>query len=192
MTSLEDDMLVRAIRKKKEVLKELKQILNLRFTDFSSPIFENMNWVDPKNWDGEKTYRIEQITALIKHFKVPLKAAGFDSKAIFKEWRFFKNYVRANYMGVKSLQLWKKIFINKREEYINLCKLASTVVSLLSSNSSVEQAFSLLTLMLSNRCLDMNHTTLQNMILININEKLWTSQESDKLIDCDVQNFSSK
>ena len=52
-----------------------------------------MSWVDPKNWDGERTYGIEQITALIKHFEVPLKAAGFDSKAILKAWRFFKNNV---------------------------------------------------------------------------------------------------
>ena len=51
------------------------------------------------------TYEIEQITVLITHVKVPLKAVGFDSKAIFKEWRFFKTYVRANHMGVKSLQL---------------------------------------------------------------------------------------
>ena len=113
MTSLEGDMLIRTIERKKEVLKELEQILNSRFTDFSSPIFKNMNWVDPKNWDGGRTYRIEQITALITHFEVHLKAAGFDSKAIFKEWRFYKNYVRANHIGVESLQLWKKIFIKQ-------------------------------------------------------------------------------
>ena len=75
-----------------------------------------MNWVDPRNWDGEKSFGTEQITPLITRFKVPLKAAGFDSKAIFNEWRFFKNYARANHMGVKSLQLWKKIFIHKREK----------------------------------------------------------------------------
>ena len=51
MTSLEGDMLIRSIERKKEVLKELEQILNSRFTDFSSPIFKNMNWVDPKNWE---------------------------------------------------------------------------------------------------------------------------------------------
>ena len=48
ITSVEDDMLIRAIEKKK-VLEELKQILKLRFTDFSTPIFTNMNWIDPKN-----------------------------------------------------------------------------------------------------------------------------------------------
>ena len=50
-----------------------------------------MSLVDPKNWDGEKTYGTEQMTAVITHFEVPLKAAGFDSKAILKAWRFFKN-----------------------------------------------------------------------------------------------------
>ena len=34
LTSLEDDMLIRAIEKKKKVLKELKQILKSRFTHF--------------------------------------------------------------------------------------------------------------------------------------------------------------
>lgn len=87
-----------------------------------------MNWVDPENWDDEKTYGIDQITALILHFEVPLKSAGFDSKAVFKEWRFFKNYVRANHIGLESLQLWKKIFNNKKEEYSNLCKLTHIVL----------------------------------------------------------------
>ena len=68
MTSLEHNMLIRAIEKKKEVLKELKRILHSRFTDFSSPVFVNMNCVDPKNWKGEKTYGTEQINALITHF----------------------------------------------------------------------------------------------------------------------------
>ena len=48
---------------------------------------------DPKDWQSEKTYGTEQITALITHFEVPLKATMFDLKAIFKEWRFFKNYM---------------------------------------------------------------------------------------------------
>ena len=119
-----------------------------KFTDFSSPIFANMNWIDPKNWDDEKTDGIDQITALISHFKVPLEAAGFDSKAVFKEWRFLKNYVRANHISLESLQLWKKIFNNKKEEYSSICKLTHIVLSLSSSNSSAECTFSLLTLLL--------------------------------------------
>ena len=94
-------------------------------------------------------------------------------------------------MGVESLQLWRKIFINKRQEYINLCKLASMVVSLSSSNSSVKQAFRLLTLMLSNKRLRMKHT-LQDIMSININGKLRTPQEREELIDCAFQNFLSK
>ena len=37
-----------------------------------------MNWLDPINWKGEKTYGTKQITALVTHFEVPLKAAGFN------------------------------------------------------------------------------------------------------------------
>ena len=43
MTSLEDSILIRAIKKKKEVSKELKQVLMSRFIDFLSCIFANLN-----------------------------------------------------------------------------------------------------------------------------------------------------
>ena len=49
MTSLEDNILIRAIKKKKEVLKEVKQTLMSKFIDFSSLIFANLNWFDPEN-----------------------------------------------------------------------------------------------------------------------------------------------
>ena len=126
-------------------------------------------------------YGIDQITALVSHFEVPLKAAGFYSKAVFKEWRFFKNYVRANHIDLESLQLWKKNFNNKKEEYSNLCKLMRIVLSLFSSNFSLEHAFGLLTQILSNRCLHMNQDTLQDLMLIN-NNKLWTPQEKKDII----------
>ena len=49
MISLEDGVLIRAIEEKKGILEDLKAILISKFTDFSSPIFANMIWVDPKN-----------------------------------------------------------------------------------------------------------------------------------------------
>ena len=76
--------------------------------------------------------------------------------------------------------MWKKIFIHKREEYINLYKSESMVVSLASSNSSAEWAFNLPSLMLSDRCLFMNHDTLQALMSINIIEKLWTPKERER------------
>ena len=88
--------------------------------------------------------------------------------------------MRASHMGVESLRMWKKIFIHKREEYINLYKSESMVVSLASSNSSAEWAFNLPSLMLSDRCLFMNHDTLQALMSINIIEKLWTPKERER------------
>ena len=100
--------------------------------------------------------------------------------------------MRASHMGVESLRMWKKIFIHKREEYINLYKSESMVVSLASSNSSAEWAFNLPSLMLSDRCLFMNHDTLQALMSINIIEKLWTPKEREReeLIDYAVQTLS--
>ena len=65
------------------------------------------------------------------------------------------------------------------------------VVSLSSSNISMEQSFGVLTLMLSSRPIRRYHDTLQDWMSININAKLWTHQERDELIDCAVQMFLS-
>ena len=83
-------------------------------------------------------------------------------------------------MGVESLRIWKKIFIHKREEYINLYKSESMVVSLASSNSCAEWAFNLPSLMLSDRWPFVNHDILQDLMSINIIEKLWTPRERER------------
>ena len=90
MISLEHGMLIRAIKKKKLVSKELKTYQIQDSLNFQALSLHIMNWVDPKIWDGKKTYGTEQITTLITHFEVPLKVAGFHSKAIFKEWDSLK------------------------------------------------------------------------------------------------------
>ena len=77
-------------------------------------------WKDLRNWTNYCSYYT---------YWGSLAAAGFDSKAIFQQRRFFKKYVKANHMGVEPLQLRKKIFILKRKEYRNLCKLASILIS---------------------------------------------------------------
>ena len=46
--------------------------------------------------------------------------------------------------------------------------------------------------MLSNRRLRKNHDTLQDMMSININGKLWTPQEREEVINHAVQKFLSK
>ena len=93
--------------------------------------------------------------------------------------------MRASHMGVESLRIWKKIFIHKREEYINLYKSESMVVSLASSNSCAEWAFNLPSLMLSDRWPFMNHDILQDLMSINIIEKLWTPRERERESETD-------
>ena len=134
---------------------------------------------DPKDWDSEKTYGIEQITALITHFEVPLKATMFDWKAIFKEWRFFKNYMRTNHMGVESLQLWKNIFIHKRgiQKSVQISKYGSYFIKLkFIDGMGIQSVYSYY----KNRHLCINHDTLQDLMSININDQLWTPQENER------------
>ncbi len=67
-----------------------------------------------------------------------------------------------------------KVFRYKRAEYPNLCIVASLVMCLSESNSTVERAFSLLTLLLTDRRLSLTHDTISDLMTINVNDKLWT------------------
>ena len=49
--------------------------------------------------------------------------------------------------------------------------LAQIILCLSASNSSVERVFSLLTLLLSDKRLSMEYSTMQKLMIINLNDK---------------------
>ena len=78
--------------------------------------------------------------------------------------------------------MWEKIFMYKKNEFPNLCIMAELVMVLSGSNSSVERAFSLLTLLLTDRRSSLSHKTMEDLMVININNKLWTPLERENII----------
>ena len=168
--------------KKLRALTSLKKVLQERFGDLDQPIFENMKWYDPKNWENEKTYGQDQISALGKYFKDPLTAADYDETSVMREWKMFRTFVNANYLGLEAAALWEKISRYKKKEFPNLCTVAELIMCMSESNSTVERAFSLLSLLLSDRRLSLAHTTIEDLLVIDINDKLWTTQERENII----------
>ena len=64
-------------------------------------------------------------------------------------------------------------------------------MSLSGSNSTVERAFSLLTLLLSDRRLKLGHKTVEDLMLININNKLWTPKEKEEIVLKTAEKFEN-
>ena len=60
------------------------------------------------------------------------------------------------------------------------------------SNSAVERAFSLLTLLLSDRRLSMSHTTMEDLMLIKGNDKVWSTGERNEILFRAVQIYMEK
>ena len=180
-----------ASTKKKAVLKELKDLLQERFSDLSSPVFENIKWYNPKQWSNNRTYGIDQLTVLVEHFKEPLSHTKFDAESLFREWKLFRTFVNANYRSLEAQQMWEKIFQYKRDEFPNLVIVASLVMVMAGSNSTVERAFSLLTLMLTDRRLSLAHDTIKDILTININDKLWTPQEREEIIKTATSKYEN-
>ena len=67
-------------------------------------------------------------------------------------------------------------------EYSNLCILAEIVMVHSGSNSSVERAFSMLTAMLNDRRLKMKHSTIESLMIVKINDKIWSAEERAEII----------
>ena len=193
MTEIDDHVRGQISSLKKNTLVDLKELLEARFNDYNQTVFNTMKWYDPKNWTDEKNYGIEEINKFYTHFEVPLNESGFDKIVATREWIMLKSYVKANFPGgIKAHALWKHVFLYKLKEYPNVSKMAELVMVLSASNSTVERAFSILTAMLSDKRLLLKHTSLQDLMIIKINDKIWSVAEREEILESALNTYMSK
>ena len=144
---------------------------------------------DPKDWFRNRNYSMDQISNLYTHFKIPLDACNLELDAALRKWKNLCMFVSTNYRGLEARLLWEKIFQYKRRRYENICLLEELIMSLSGSNSTVEKAFSLLTLLMSDRQLKLAHNTTENLMIININDKLRASTEREEIVVKAAQKY---
>ena len=128
-------------------------------------------------------------------FKEPLNYLKFNENVALKEWRSLKNYVKSNFRigdHIKAFDVWQKIFKFKRVDYPNMCLLSKIIISLSASNSTAERAFNILSLLLSDRRLSMKYSTIEKLLLLNVNDKNWCDVEREELIEQAVEMYLKK
>ncbi|CAB3995543.1 zinc finger 862-like [Paramuricea clavata] len=173
-----------------KVIPVLVQTLKARFANYDDAIYSKTRWLNPELWCSEREYGIEDITAMAAHFAKPLEHASFNLASALKEWRSFKIYVRSHYPKLPDPKcLWKSVLSIRREEFPNLCKLASLAICISGSNSTVERTFSVLTNILSDKRLSMRHSTLDDSLIVYGNDSLWSVKEKEEIIDRAVQIY---
>ena len=142
------------------------------------------HWFDPKNWLDER-YGVDEIEKFSHHFSMPLVESGFELQKCFSEWKHFKFYVKANnYKPAErdARNVWKWTLQYHRNEYPNLCLPAEIIISLSGSNSSAERAFSTLSNILSDKRMSSKHATLENLLPVKLNDKVWNDVEREEII----------
>ena len=173
-------------RRLKGVAEPFINVLEVRFSDNNREIFDLMKWFDPKFWDGSADYGQNEISSLYEHFKIPLDNAGFEFFKVQKEWKHVKVFIKAHYLkdgsNMDGIKIWQNIITCRKAEYPNICMLASLIICLSGSNSSVERAFSVLTLILSDHRLALRHNTIRNLMLIKCNDRNWSVDEKEQII----------
>ena len=125
---------------------------------------------------------------------MPLVESGFEVQKCFSEWKRFKFYVKANYKPAErdARNVWKGTLQYHRNEYPNLCLLAEIIISLSGSNSSVERAFSTLSNILSDKRMSSKHATLENLLLVKLNDKVWNDVEREEIIESALAIYLKK
>ena len=183
MSHLNKESMSKASDAKQKVIRNLSTLLKDRFKDFDEGVYTPMRFFDPENWTGEKDYGNDAITSFANHFQMTLAATGYDSGNVLVEWRMLRNYVKVSFRNVEAEDLWQKIIRFKRDEFPNVCTLAEILIAISGSNSSVERAFSILTNMLSDRCLLMKNRRMESILIIGANDKNWTVKERSEIFE---------
>ena len=147
-----------AISEKKKVCDNLKGVTNTKYSDSDEHVFQNMNWFDPQTWDQE-WQEVGKIKSFYEHFKEPLDHANFQLNFCLKEFKIFKNFVHVNHKEKKTREIWMEFYKTRQSEYPNLAKIGELMMHFSSSNSSVERAFNLSTMFLTDQRLTTSHNT---------------------------------
>ena len=149
-----------------------------------------MYWVNPAHWQQGCEVEVASMEALASHFATTLAMSGYDASKLKREWRNLKQTVNFYYRGVKSADLWERILTYHRADYVNVCLLVEVVMAIGLSNSTVEAGFSFLSAMLSDRRLSLRHDTMEDLLIIKANDRLWTANERDAIIDSALAKYS--
>ena len=83
----------------------------------------------------------------------------------------------------------KEFYKTRRSEYPNLAKIGELIMCFSSSNSSVGKAFNLLTMLLTDQRLTNRHDTLNAILNIKINDKVFTESEKNEILVAVVKSF---
>ncbi|XP_065665100.1 zinc finger protein 862-like [Hydra vulgaris] len=193
MANLNFECIHSAIKVRKLAIEIILPLINDRFSSLLNPIFESMDWLDPQVWIADSMYGDASISLLLNEFFYPLEKLGMDFKMVLSEWRAAKLLINAQYTtALTPLQIWQNIFLYYKIKFPNLSLLVELLMCIAGSNSAVERVFSILTVILTDRRLKMNHSTMEDSIIIAGNDTNFTQQERDDILSRAVDIFLDK
>ena len=193
MANLNLDCLSSAINLRKSAIDIILPLINERFSSLLNPIFESMDWLDPQLWTADSMYGDARISLLLKELFYPLEAAGIDFKMVLPEWKAAKLVINTqNTIALTPLEMWQNFFLYHRIKFPNFSLLVELMMCISGSNSAVERIFSILTVILNDRRLKMNHSTMEDSLIIAGNDQNFTYQERDDILSPAVDSYLSK
>ena len=128
--------------------------------------------------------------------EIVLDEAGYDPTKVEKEWKQVRSFITCHYLKperpLAAAMIWQNILRYRRNEYPNVCKLVSLVIDMSGSNSTVERAFSMLTLMLSYLQLSLRQKVINDIMVIKGKDNVSSPEEKALLMERALDIYWSK
>lgn len=169
----------------KKILPDVQQCLDTRFKSFTGDFFEHIKWLDPANW-GDTSKEVESLQYIRNTFNI--KEAG--PAGVRKEWRDLKQTVNFYYKSFSADKMWKQMLTYRKKDFPTVVMIVETVLCIGVSNAVVESGFSHLTAMLSDRRLRLNHSTMEDLLLLKVNK--FHSDELEGILAKSVDFFMTE
>ena len=115
----------------------------------------------------------------------------FDPAKLRVELKDLRMLVQNYYLGVACKDLWERIFRYRKSSFPNLFMLVEIVLSFGPSNALVEAGFSHLTYMLNDQRLHMSHETMEDLLVLKVNQYAWSSDDVNEIIQNALKEFMS-
>ena len=128
---------------------------------------------------------------LFKHFKESLLATGYNAESALRKWKIISIICKCKTSRWRFQSTMGKDFSIQGKSIPKLVYycIAQLLMCLLDCNSTVERAFSLLTLSPSDRKLPLSHKTIQDMFTINIIDRSWSPAEKEGVIKNAAESY---
>ena len=125
MASVNNDSLENGLKMCKTAVKLFVSLIKNRFNSFEGGVFKLPTL---QFWRADRDFGNTEIGTLIGFLTLPYQATRFVLKKALSNWKFLRLTTKSFHDNISVVELWKKHFTYRKEEYSSILKQVEPVI----------------------------------------------------------------